>query len=82
MIHREIKITKHECFDVSAYYLNALISKDFYKQDDENPIIMTVYSNSNREKKVSEFFQNKDDALDYFVELEEQERVNQEISLH
>ena len=67
---------------MSAYYLNALISKDFYKQDDENPIIMTVYSNSNREKKVSEFFQNKDDALDYFVELEEQERVNQEISLH
>ena len=79
---KDIKVTKHECFDVSAFYLNALISKDFYEQDDENPIVMTVYSNSNKEMKVSKVFKDKDDALDYFVELEELERVNQEISLH
>tara|TARA_B110000444_G_C18763719_1_gene558872 strand:- start:336 stop:581 length:246 start_codon:yes stop_codon:yes gene_type:complete len=75
-----IKVTKCEYYNVVADYLNATISEDLYKQDDELEIIMSINLNATGEKLECKHFANKDDAIEYFVELEEEVKIENHLS--
>ena len=63
-----IKITKREYYDIESADFDAILSEDFYKHYPEKPFVLTITHTQTKETISSEWFQSKDDALDYFSE--------------
>ena len=63
-----IKVTKREYYDIESADFDAVLSEDLYKHNSKKPFVMTIHHTETRETISSEWFQSKDDALDYFCE--------------
>jgi len=63
-----IKVTKREYYDIEGSDFDAVLSEDLYKHDPKKPFVMTIKHSETQETISSEWFQSKDDALDYFSE--------------
>ena len=85
----KIEVTKEEVFIVKSKHFNACISEDFYKQNPKVPIMMSVECNEDRERMFSQWYENKDQALEDFRNFiahqkihNEYDEYNEERTLH
>ena len=62
----KIKITKQEVFLAESKIYNACISNDFYNQYSKYPIVMSVEHTKSKNKCFTEWYQDRDEALDEF----------------
>ena len=62
----KIKITKQEVFLVESKIYNACISNDFYNQYSKYPIVMSVEHTKSKNKCFTEWYQDRDEALNEF----------------
>ena len=65
----KIKVTKQEVVLVESKFFNACISEAFYKHNPKLPIMMSVECNEDRERMFSQWYENKDQALDDFQQF-------------
>ena len=64
------KVTKKEYFDIEGAKFDAVLSEDFYKHDSKRPFVMTVSHTETREVMSTDWYESKDDALDFFELME------------
>jgi|TARA_B100001964_G_scaffold59576_1_gene67652 hypothetical protein len=64
-----IKVTKRHHYDIESDDFDAVLTEDFYKHDLLRPFVMTVRHTGTREVISKDWFESKDDALDYFCEF-------------
>ncbi len=64
-----IKVTKRHHYDIESDDFDAVLTEDFYKHDLKRPFVLTVRHTGTREVISTDWFESKDDALDYFCEF-------------